>query len=65
MGCFVYCIFGSARAVTIGPTAIMAMMTHEYGVDGNSDIATLLAFLTGIIVLFAGIFQLGELYCGS
>ena len=39
----------------------MAMMTHEYGVDGNSDIATLLAFLTGIIVLFAGIFQLGEL----
>ncbi|KAF0297558.1 Sodium-independent sulfate anion transporter [Amphibalanus amphitrite] len=61
VGCFVYCIFGSSRAVTIGPTAIMAMMTSEYGEGGNPDIATLLAFFTGIIILFAGIFQLGFL----
>ena len=61
VGCFVYCIFGSARAVTIGPTAIMAMMTSEYGMDGNPDIATLMAFFTGIIILFAGIFQLGKI----
>ena len=28
MGCFLYCIFGSSKDVTIGPTAIMALMTQ-------------------------------------
>ena len=27
MGCFVYCVFGSSKDITIGPTAIMALMT--------------------------------------
>ncbi|XP_037093581.1 sodium-independent sulfate anion transporter-like isoform X3 [Pollicipes pollicipes] len=61
IGCFLYCIFGSTRAITIGPTAIMALMTHEYGYHGNPDMATLLAFFTGIIVLCCGILQLGFL----
>ncbi|XP_037074773.1 LOW QUALITY PROTEIN: sodium-independent sulfate anion transporter-like [Pollicipes pollicipes] len=61
VGCFVYCIFGSSRAITIGPTAIMALMTHEYGFHGNPDIANLLAFLAGIVILLAGVLQLGFL----
>ena len=28
MGCFTYCVFGSAKDITIGPTAIMALMTN-------------------------------------
>ena len=27
MGCFVYIVFGSSKDITIGPTAIMALMT--------------------------------------
>ena len=29
MGCFFYCIFGSVKDITIGPTAIMAIMTGD------------------------------------
>ena len=28
MGCFVYCIFGTSKVITIGPTSIMALMTQ-------------------------------------
>ena len=30
MGCFVYCVFGSSKDITIGPTAIMALMTGAH-----------------------------------
>lgn len=60
IGCFLYFFLGSNKAITIGPTAIMALMTHEYGYHGNTDMATLLTFFTGVIVLLAGILQLGE-----
>lgn len=36
MGCFVYLIFGSAKDVTVGPTAIMALMVQKY-VTGLGD----------------------------
>ncbi|XP_043203128.1 sodium-independent sulfate anion transporter-like isoform X2 [Amphibalanus amphitrite] len=61
LGCFIYCILGSTKAITIGPTAIMALMTHEYGYHGNPQMATLLTFFTGLIVLAAGFLQLGFL----
>ena len=59
LGCFIYCVLGSTKAITIGPTAIMALMTHEYGYHGNPQMATLLTFFTGLIVLGAGFLQLG------
>jgi len=60
MGCFVYCIFGSSKDITIGPTAIMALMTQAHAQYG-ADYAVLLAFLSGIIILIFGILQLGFL----
>jgi len=60
MGCFVYCIFGSSKDITIGPTAIMALMTKEHANLG-ADYAVLLAFLSGLIILSFGILQLGFL----
>ena len=27
MGCFVYCLFGTSKDITLGPTAIMSLMT--------------------------------------
>lgn len=60
MGCFIYCIFGSSKDITIGPTAIMALMTQIHAQYG-ADYAVLLAFLSGIIILSFGILQLGFL----
>ena len=60
MGCFVYCVFGSAKDVTIGPTAIMALMTNTYAQHGP-QYAVLLSFLSGIIILLCGLLHLGFL----
>eukprot|EP00092_Neocalanus_flemingeri_P010828 GFUD01011660.1.p1 GENE.GFUD01011660.1~~GFUD01011660.1.p1 ORF type:complete len:675 (+),score=113.89 GFUD01011660.1:76-2100(+) len=65
MGCFAYCVFGSTKDITIGPTAIMALMTGavfqgelaKYG----EYYAVLLAFFSGIIIFIFGILQLGFL----
>lgn len=64
-------IFGSCKDITIGPTAIMSIMTQEYAnfVDCNdaeqtamavTSVAILLTFLAGFIILLASIFRIGE-----
>ena len=53
-----YMFFGSSKDITVGPTAIMALMTAEHANKGPSY-AILLAFLSGIIVLIFGILRLG------
>jgi len=65
MGCFVYCFFGGCKDVTIGPTAIMSLMTGavfkgELQTFGQYY-AVLLAFFSGIIIFIFGILQLGFL----
>ncbi|XP_055373720.1 sodium-independent sulfate anion transporter [Condylostylus longicornis] len=60
MGCFVYIFFGTSKDITVGPTAIMALMVAKY-VESSPDFAVLLCFLTGIIVFLCGIFNLGFL----
>ena len=61
MGCFVYFFLGSTREMNIGPTAIMAIMTHEYSVPNYPQYAILLCFLSGFIILAAGLVNLGKL----
>lgn len=60
-GCFVYTIFGSIKDITIGPTALMALMTYQQIVGRNSDYAILLCFLSGIVQLVMSILHLGVL----
>ena len=60
MGCFVYCIFGSSKDITVGPTAIMALMTAEHANKGPV-FAILLTFLSGIIILVLGLLNLGKI----
>jgi len=65
LGCFVYCLLGSTKDVTIGPTAIMAIMTGEV-FSGDKEpygiyYAPLLAFFTGVIVFICGNLRLGFL----
>ncbi|KAJ9600808.1 hypothetical protein L9F63_001020 [Diploptera punctata] len=57
-GAIVYIIFGTCKEVNIGPTALLSLLTHTYTHDTNEDMAVLLCFLTGCIVLLCGILQL-------
>ena len=73
MGCFVYCVFGSCKDITIGPTAIMALMTSVHAqvtscyfillsistisTQYGPQYAVLLTFLSGIIILLCGLLQ--------
>lgn len=54
MGSFVYIIVGSAKDLTIGPTAIMCIMTSQYTKFGGTTYAVLLALLSGIVQLLLG-----------
>ncbi|KAK0072812.1 hypothetical protein PV326_014090, partial [Microctonus aethiopoides] len=61
MACFVYVIFGSCKNITIGPTAIMALMIQPLVINYGPDIAVLICFLKGCIISLLSIFHLGFL----
>ncbi|XP_072414897.1 sodium-independent sulfate anion transporter [Chiloscyllium punctatum] len=60
MGCFVYCLLGTSKDITLGPTAIMSLLVASYA-NHDPVYAVLLAFLCGCIQLAMGILQLGFL----
>ncbi|XP_029680244.1 sodium-independent sulfate anion transporter-like isoform X1 [Formica exsecta] len=39
MGCFVYLVFGSSKDVTVGPTAIMALLVQKHVMKLGEDLA--------------------------
>nr|XP_018916470.1 PREDICTED: sodium-independent sulfate anion transporter-like isoform X1 [Bemisia tabaci] len=60
-GCFMYIFFGSCKDITIGPTAIMALMTGKYVKLYGPAFSVLLTFLSGCIILLFGVLHLGFL----
>ncbi|XP_075436151.1 sodium-independent sulfate anion transporter [Ascaphus truei] len=60
MGCFIYCLLGTSKDVTLGPTAIMSLLVSVY-TSGDPSLAILLAFISGCIQLAMGILHLGFL----
>ncbi|XP_068153728.1 LOW QUALITY PROTEIN: sodium-independent sulfate anion transporter [Drosophila tropicalis] len=60
IGGFVYILFGTCKDITVGPTAIMALMVRPY-VTGNPDYAVLLCFFSGCVILLLGLLNLGVL----
>ncbi|KAH8232197.1 hypothetical protein KR032_001742, partial [Drosophila birchii] len=60
MGGFVYILLGTCKDITVGPTAIMALMVRPY-VNGNPAYAVLLCFLSGCIITIMGLLNLGVL----
>ncbi|XP_049801095.1 sodium-independent sulfate anion transporter-like [Schistocerca nitens] len=61
MGAFVYIFLGSCKDITIGPTAILSLMTQDALAGKGVDFAILLSFLTGCIITAFGILHLGFL----
>ncbi|XP_037902520.1 sodium-independent sulfate anion transporter-like [Hermetia illucens] len=60
MGSFVYILFGTCKDITIGPTAIMALMVQKH-TEYSPDFAVLMTFLAGCIILLLGLLNLGFL----
>lgn len=60
MGVFVYCLLGTSKDVTVGPTAVMCLMVAEYSRHGDPNYAILLALLSGIIQIIMGFLDLGK-----
>ncbi|KAM8706994.1 hypothetical protein ACLKA7_011148 [Drosophila subpalustris] len=60
MGSFMYILFGTCKDITVGPTAIISMMVNPH-IDGNPDLAVLLCFLSGCLILLLGLLNLGVL----
>lgn len=59
-----YAFIGGCREVTIGPTALLALMTSRHtGLGGNSGphLAVLLCFLAGIVEFIMALLKLGAL----
>ncbi|XP_055700646.1 sodium-independent sulfate anion transporter [Phlebotomus papatasi] len=64
MGGVVYALLGGCREVTIGPTALLSLMTSRHtGLGGESGphLAILLCFLAGIVECVMGLLRLGAL----
>lgn len=64
VGGTVYAFLGGCREVTIGPTALLALMTSRHtGLGGISGphLAILLCFLAGIVELIMALLKLGAL----
>ena len=64
MGVFVYTLFGTSKDVTLGPTAILSLITAS-AIGGCSDkvaCAALLTLICGLIQLTMGILNLGTVY---
>lgn len=59
MGVFVYCIFGTSKDITIGPTAIMSLIVSAYGRPEIPAYVVLLTMLSGLMQLVMGIMKLG------
>lgn len=63
-----YAIFGTSRALAVGPVAVVSLMTAaaigqiaDQGTVGYITAALTLAFLSGVILLVMGLFRLGFL----
>ena len=60
LGCFVYCIFGGCKDVSIGPTAITSLTVSQFD-RGETLYATTLALCSGTVQCLLGVLRLGFL----
>lgn len=59
IGCFVYAALGTVKEVSVGPTAIMSLLTNQYINQMPIDVFGTFSFGCAIFGLILGIFKLG------
>ena len=55
-----YAIFGTVKEVSIGPTAVMSLLTYEFLHGNGIEHLALLTFLVGCVEFLMGILNLGK-----
>ena len=63
MGSFIYCILGTAKDITLGPTAIMSLMTATFAtspIAGDATLAIVLTLMCGIVQFVMSILHVGR-----
>lgn len=55
----VYCIFGTSKDVSVGPTVTMALFTNRFNHTGSTIGGSALAFLVGAILFSMAVLRLG------
>ena len=67
MGCFIYCFFGTSKDITLGPTAVMSLMTAAFAetpVEKDPTYAIILTLFCGVVQLVMGVLHLGNnIFC--
>ncbi|XP_075248431.1 sodium-independent sulfate anion transporter-like [Convolutriloba macropyga] len=61
IGPLVYLVFGTAKDITMGPTAVMSLIVASYTKAGYPQYAVLLTFCAGVTQVLIGVFQLSIL----
>jgi sodium-independent sulfate anion transporter 11 len=59
-GSYLYVVFGTIKEVSIGPTAVMSLLTYEFVHGLGIEYIVLLTFLTGCVELVMGLLNLGK-----
>lgn len=59
MSCFVFLFLGASKDLSIGPEAVLAILTYQISGKGIEHVI-LLTFLSGIIIFILAIFRLGK-----
>ncbi|XP_041362514.1 sodium-independent sulfate anion transporter-like [Gigantopelta aegis] len=64
MGSFIYCFLGTSKDITLGPTAIMSLMTATFAtspIPQDPTYAIILSLVCGVVQLVMGTLNLGIL----
>jgi len=61
MAYFAYTVLGTSRDVSLGPTAVMSLLTAEFA-HQIPALAALLAFVCGIIQFLMGLASIGKFH---
>lgn len=64
IGSFVYVLFGTSKDITLGPSAIMSLLTYSYGkspIPNDPTFAIALGFYTGIVQMIMWFLGVGAL----
>jgi len=55
----IYCLFGTSKDVSVGPTVTMALFTNRFNYTGSPIGGSALAFLVGSVLLLMTVLRLG------
>ena len=59
MGCFIYVLLGTSKDVSIGPTAVISLLTATFA-RGSVMLAVVLSLCCGVVQIILGLLHVGK-----